>query len=128
MEFTSPAGKIHKQHINRVTIRFMKKGAFEIREGLVPAVAEKVFSQLKASSLLQVNRTRFHRPEEMDKEAKRNLENLREYANKLGKERSDREMREVEMDYQNLSSPMAAKNMTMNAQRIQRGSKDFDKK
>ncbi|MFC2064637.1 VWA domain-containing protein [Chloroflexota bacterium] len=128
MEFTSPAGNEHKLNVNRVTIRFKKQKTFEHREGLVEPVAEKIFVQLKASSLLRVNRTRTHRPDEMDKEARRSIDNLRNYASKLGKERSDREMREVEQDYHNLSDSVFAKTSSQYAQRVQRGSKDFDKK
>ena len=128
LEFVSPVGKKHKLNVNRVTVRFKEKNTFEQREGLIKQVAEKVFVQLKASSLLSVNRTRSHRPDDTDKEAKRNLDSLRKYANKLGKERSDREMRHITEDYRNLSDSVFAKNSTQYAQRVQRGSKDFNKK
>ena len=129
LEFNSPAGHEIKLPVNRVTVRFMEKTSFKLREGVVQPVAERVFTQLKATSVLGVSRVRASRPGEAEKKTQETLDNLRAYADKLGEDRADKEFKQVREDFLNFAaSPMAAKQAVMNANRTQRSSKDFDKK
>jgi Ca-activated chloride channel family protein len=129
LEFQSPAGHEIKLPVNRVTVRFMEQVAFQIREGLVLPVAEKVFMQLKAVSVLGVSRARSAQPAQAEQKARESLTSLRDYAEKLGEDRAEKELSSIREDYANFAaSPMAAKQAVFNANRTQRGSKDFDKK
>jgi len=129
LEFNSPAGHEIKLPVNRVTVRFMDKTAFKLSEGMVLPVAERVFTQLKAASVLGVSRMRAAKPEEAEKKTKETLDNLRAYAEKFGKDRAEKEFIQVSENFLHFAaSPMAAKQAVMDANRTQRSSKDFDKK
>jgi len=129
LEFNSPAGHGISLPVNRVTIRFISKAAFSVREGIVQPVAERVFVQLKASSVLGVSRLRVVKPVEAEKKTKEDLETLRAYAEKLGEDRAQKEFDIAREDFLYFaSSPMAAKSAVMNANRTQRSVKDFDNK
>jgi hypothetical protein len=52
LKFNSPAAHEITIPINRVTVRFIKSDAFQLREGMVLPVAEKIFVQMKANSVL----------------------------------------------------------------------------
>lgn len=129
LEFNSPAGHAIEMPVNRVTMRFTKKAAFQLRDGVVQQVAERVFIQLKAASVLGVSRTRAHTPGMAEKTTLETLENLRGYAEKLGEGRAEKEFEQVQEEfYTYAASPAIAKSAIMNAHRVQRASKDFDKK
>jgi len=107
----------------------MDKTAFKLSEGMVLPVAERVFTQLKAASVLGVSRMRAAKPEEAEKKTKETLDNLRAYAEKFGKDRAEKEFIQVSENFLHFAaSPMAAKQAVMDANRTQRSSKDFDKK
>ena len=128
LEFHTPAG--HSLHVglNRVTVRFKKPAAFQLREGVVPPVAERVLTQLKAASVLGVARTRALRPADAEKQSQTILENLHAYANLLGEERAKMETETVREQFvQYAASPAAAKLGVAAASRLQRGSKDFNR-
>lgn len=129
LDFNSPAGHAIRLPVNRVTIRFISKAAFSVRAGVVQPVAERVFVQLKASSVLSVSRFRVVKPGEADKKVKEDLDELRTYAEKLGEGRAQKEFDLAHDDFlYYASSPMAAKSAVMNANRTQRSIKDFDNK
>jgi Ca-activated chloride channel family protein len=129
LEFRSPAGHAIELSVNRVTMRFTRKAAFQLRDGVVQPVAERVFIQLKAASVMGVSRMRAYKPAEAEKKTKETLEDLRTYAEKLGEGRAEKEFDQVREDFQTYAaSPSDAKFAMMNANRIHRSSKDFDKK
>jgi Ca-activated chloride channel family protein len=128
LQFHSPAGNQHSLPVNRVTVRFMDKEAFQYRQGLVQPVAEKVFVQLKAASVLGVARVRSQKPADAEKVTHTVLESLRQYADLLGEERAELEFRAAEQDFAvYAASPASSKRAVYDANRTQRSSKDFDK-
>ena len=128
LTFHSPAGNQHSLPVNRVTVRFMDHKAFQHRQGLVQPVAEKVFVQLKAASVLGVARARSQKPADAEKVTHTVLESLRQYADLLGEDRADQETRAATEDFAvYASSPASSKNAIADAYRTQRSSKDFDK-
>jgi Ca-activated chloride channel family protein len=129
LEFYSPAGNKHNLPVNRVTVRFMDQKAFQHRQGLIQPVAEKVFVQLKAASVLGVARTRSQRPSDAEKVTHTFIESLRQYADLLGEDRAEQETRAAAQDFAvYAASPASSKNAIADAYRTQRSSKDFDKK
>jgi Mg-chelatase subunit ChlD len=129
LEFKSPAGNALSAPINRVTVRFMERDSFQLREGLIAPVAEKVFVQMRASSILGISRIRATQPTQAQQQSERILGNLREYADLLGKERSDREINELRAEFNAMAaSPVSAKASASLAFQSMRSSKDFDKK
>jgi Ca-activated chloride channel family protein len=128
LAFRSPAGNALECPLNRVTIRFLQSGAFQLREGVVMPVAERVFAQMKASSVLGLARTLSHKPAEASQQTRSHLDRLRAYADLLGKERADAEMGQAEAQLHALADkPAAAKNIFSQSYRAMRGTKDFDK-
>ena len=65
LEFRSPASNEITAPINRVTVRFLEAGVFQLRDGMVLPVAERVFAQMKAASILSVSRLLALRPAEV---------------------------------------------------------------
>jgi Ca-activated chloride channel family protein len=128
LEFHSPAGHSLQATLNRVTVRFKEREAFQFREGMILPVVERVFTQLKATCVLSVARARALRPAEAEKQSQTILENLQAYASLLGEERAKMETETVREQFvQYAASPAAAKMALANASRIQRGSKDFNR-
>jgi hypothetical protein len=128
LKFSSPANHEIMIPVNRVTIRFMAQEAFQLREGVVQPVAEKVFVQMKANSVLDFSRTRAHRPGDSEKKAESILASLHSYADLLGEERADEEIREMDSHiHQVAASPQYAKMSHDAAFRTSHSRKDFDK-
>lgn len=129
LEFRSPAGNSHNQPVNRVTVRFVARGQFQLRDGVVLPVAERVFTQMKAASVLDFSRVRTHRPQDAVQMGESIQDNLYKYADLLGDERASEEKLLLKEDMVAFAaSPVAAKQAVANAFRTQRASKDFDKK
>jgi Ca-activated chloride channel family protein len=129
LSFRSPAGHDLEVPLNRVTVRFMARGQFGIREGVVAPVVERVLSQMRAASVLGVSRTMAHKPEEAERHTKTSLDALRAYASLLGEERAEKEVIGIKERFSNLrASPAMAKNMVADAYTAQRGSKKFGRK
>ncbi len=128
LAFHSPAGNKHSLPVNRVTVRFMDQKAFQLRQGLVQPVAEKVFVQLKAASVLGVARTRSRKPADAEKVIHTAIQSLHQYADLLGEERAEQETRVAMEDFAvYAASPASAKHAVADAYRTQRSSKDFNK-
>jgi Ca-activated chloride channel family protein len=127
--FNSPAGHAISIPINRVTVRFVEQTTFQLREGMVLPVAERVFTQLKAASVLGVTRARAVQPATAEKQLHTVLDNLRAYAELLGEGRAAQEIDNARERFDlYASSPAAAKQAVSDAYRSQRSSKDFNKK
>lgn len=97
--YLSPAGNQLKSSLNRVTVRFVEKPAFELRAGVVPPVAERVLEHIKAANVLNVARAMAKSPTEGEKQLAEGRSRLRAYASLLGDERAAKEMRESEAHF-----------------------------
>ncbi len=129
LEFRSPAGNALTHTVNRVTVRFVKKGEFQLREGVVLPVAERVFTQMKAAGVLDFSRASTRRPQDAARMSKSIQENLFNYAELLGEERAGLEKDTISENMVSFAaSPAAAKQAVNRAFRTQRSTKDFDKK
>jgi hypothetical protein len=128
LQFHSPAAHAFEIPINRVTVRFMKSEAFQLREGMVLPVAEKVFVQMKASSVLGLARVRALRPAEAEKQTETILENLHAYINLFGEDRAEKEMHSIKEEFISIAaSPLKAKMASSLAFQAARSTKDFNK-
>jgi len=129
LAFTSPAGHELECSVNRVTVRFMEKAAFQLREGVVKPVAEKVFVQLKAVSVLEVSRSYAIQPQEAAQKADAIQSRLLDYADLLGEGRAEKEMAEVREDINLRAMPSAAaKQAVADSYSRMRSSRDFNKR
>jgi uncharacterized protein YegL len=128
LKFHSPAAHEITIPINRVTVRFMKSDAFQLREGIVLPVAEKVFYQMKANSVLGLSRIRALRPAEAEKQTEVILDRLHTYVDLLGEDRAEKEMHLIKEEFTSFAaSPVKAKMAQNAAFRSARSSKDFNK-
>jgi Ca-activated chloride channel family protein len=128
LEFQSPAGHMITIPINRVTVRFLKSDAFQLRVGMVLPVAEKVFSQMKANSVLGVSRIRALRPTQAKKQTETILASLEAYGELLGEDRVKEEMKLIKEEFiLSEASAAFAKQSVNSANRVVRSSKDFNK-
>lgn len=129
LQYRSPAGNLLHTKLNRVTVRFVKKAIFKLRDGIVLPVAERVFEQMKAASVLRVSRAYAMNAVDGQRQSEERLAAMHEYAVKLGDERAVEEMKIAEQSFGFMaSSPSAAKAAVADAFSKQRSSKDFDKK
>jgi Ca-activated chloride channel family protein len=129
LEFRSPAGNLWKSPLNRVTVRFKKSAGYQIQEGIVMPVAERVFTQLKAASVLGFSRSRALRPETAEAQSNLIMDQLNQYAVLLGKDRAEQEIDMVRDQMAAfIASPAAAKWAVADAHRKMRSSKDFKNK
>lgn len=125
--FHSPVGHTIECHINRVTVRFITQGAFELRQGVVQPVAERVFAQIKATSVLSVSRILTLQPKDAEQKTEAILTSLSIYADLLGVEWADKEMVRVREQFASLTaSPATAKQTVADAHRFIRATKEFN--
>lgn len=125
--FHSPVGHEIECQVNRVTIRFVAPDIYHLRQGVVQPIAERVFAQMKATSVLGVSRILAIQPKDAEQKAEAELNSLYAYADLLGEGRVEKEMREVKKQFATLTaSPAAAKQTVANANRFIRSTKDFD--
>jgi hypothetical protein len=83
---------------------------------------------MKASSVLEFSRTRAHRPADSEKKAESILASLHSYADLLGEERAEEEIREMNVHiHEAAASPQYAKMSHDAAFRTSHSRKDFDK-
>jgi Ca-activated chloride channel family protein len=128
LQYRSPAGNLLEAHLNRVTVRFVAGASFNLRDGVVLPVAERVLGQMKAANVLGVSRAYARSPEEGQRQAQTQLSSLREYAFLLGEERASYELQDAEQTLGVIAaSPAQAKVSVAAAFRKQRSSKDFNK-
>jgi hypothetical protein len=112
-----------------VTVRFVAQAAFNLQEGVVRPVAERVLEQLKAANVLGVSRAYTKSAADGRQQAEVQLAALRDYAAKLGKERADYEVAAAQETLGAIAAnPMAAKASVAAAFSRHRGTKDFKKK
>jgi len=129
LTFRSPAGHDLEVPLNRVTVRFMAKGKFDLREGVVAPVVEHVLLQMRAASVLGLARSIARKPEEREQRARISLESMRDYASLLGDERAEQEVMRIEERFYDLNaSPVSSKNAVADAFYTQRSSKKFGSK
>jgi hypothetical protein len=94
--YRSPAGNQLKSSLNRVTVRFVEGPAFQLRDGVVTPVAERVLVQIKAANVLGIARAMAKSPAEGQKQRDAGMSRLRAYASLLGDERAAAETEESE--------------------------------
>ena len=127
LAFHSPVGHDIGCPVNRVTVRFVTPGAFELRQGVIQPTAERVFIQLKAAQILEVSRLLATSPNTADQQAQTIVNRLQAYADLLGEGRANEEMNAVNAQFTSLSaSPAAAKQTVANAYHLIRSTKDFN--
>jgi Ca-activated chloride channel family protein len=125
--FHSPVGHTIECQVNRVTVRFITQGTFELRQGVVQPVAERVFAQIKATSMLSVSRILALQPKDAEQKMKAILTSLYIYADLLGEKQAEKEMDKVRDQFASLTaSPAAAKQTVADAHRFIRATKDFN--
>jgi len=126
LSYLTPANHSIKTTINRVTVRFVKKAQFQITEGVVAPVAEKVLGQMRATQVLRFSRFRYTPGVDAVQEAKKNIDAIYQYASRLGEKRAVREKQELDLEIHELdSSPLYAKFAQNAAYRHIRSTKDF---
>jgi len=129
MTYLSPAGNRWQEQVNRVTVVFVKKSNFKIQDGLVKPVAERVYRQMKAASVLEMTRSMAAHPGEARAEAGRISQGLQEYAEVIGEDFVKQEVADIREQYNILAAaPAMAKKAVSDAFRSMKGSKDFEKK
>ncbi|NMC14009.1 MAG: VWA domain-containing protein [Chloroflexi bacterium] len=129
LEYQSPAGNYLSHSLNRVTVRFVEHIGFKIQDGVISPVAERVLNQMKASDILNVSRAFALNPEKGEQEMAFGLNQMRQYAVKLGEERAEYEAKEVEEKFFAMrSSPSLSKMHVAAAFVHSRRTKDFSKK
>jgi Ca-activated chloride channel homolog len=128
LTFRSPAGSALECPVNRVTVRYIDPKDFQLREGMVAGVAERIFAQLKAASVLRVSRLIAQRPADEIQQAEVILSNLRNYAELLGEGRAEKEIEAVQEQFATLvDSSVTSKRSVADAHRMIRSSRDFGK-
>jgi Ca-activated chloride channel family protein len=125
VSYQTPSNHTLGMELNRVTVRFVEETSFQLRDGVVTPVAERVLSQIKAANVLGVSRAMAKTPAEGARQTQIELERLREYAAKLGEERVEYETNEIQGTFNLMAaSPVAAKMHVSRSHRLQRSSKD----
>lgn len=129
LTYQSPAGNNLSTSLNRVTVRFVEHGGFKLRDGVVAPIVERVLSQMKASDVLSVSRAFAVNPEKGEQEMSFGLNQMHQYAAKLGEERADYETKDVQEKFAAMrASPVTAKLHVAAAFAQTRSAKDFFKK
>jgi Ca-activated chloride channel family protein len=127
--YRSPAGSQLVSALNRVTVRFVAGLAFQLNEGVVTPVAERVAKQMRAAQVLRFARASARGIGEELSQAERERGRLKEYVQLLGDEKARQMLGELEQDLQHVraASP-AAKHVTAQAFKANRFMRDLDKK
>lgn len=129
LAYQSPAGNNLNTHLNRVTVRFVEHSGFKLRDGVVAPVVERVLKQMKASDVLSVSRAFAVNLEKGEQEMSFGLNQMRQYAAKLGEERAEYETKDVEEKFAAMRASPATAKMHVSAAFAQtRSTKDFFKK
>ncbi len=124
LTYESPAGNMLKSSLNRVTLRVVDPTHFNLRDGAIAPVIEKVLAQMKAEHVLALSRTMRQEPEEAEKEQAARVESLRAYATLLSDERAAQETAYMQDELQDMtSSPLTLKSTVAAASSLQRGTR-----
>jgi Ca-activated chloride channel family protein len=130
--YRSPVGNDLRSILNRVTVRFVEQPAFQVRDGVVLPVAERVFEHMKAASVLEMARTAARgapaAAEQTRADAAGLAAGLVAYAKLLGEERAETAAAEAVfgLDAMRGLAPGEAKAAVAAAFARQRGAKSFD--
>lgn len=128
LTFRSPAGHDLEMPLNRVTVRFISRGQFGLRQGVVAPVVERVLVKMSAASVLGLSRVMARAPEEVEQRTRTSLDALRQYASLLGEERAAQEVQGIADRLSALqASPASAKQAVSFAYSAVRSKKDFGK-
>ena len=129
LTYRSPANNELSTTLNVVTVRYNAADSFELRDGAVLPVVERVLEQMRARSVLSTARsTATHGVAVAEKRLRASFADLRGYASLLGEEEaSEFDELQVPAFMRVQSAPRAAKAAVADAFRRQRGTKDFDK-
>lgn len=126
--YNSPAGNQLAAVLNRVTVRFVEQTSFQLREGVVLPVAERVAKQMRATQVLRYSRAVTRGVEDEVQQADREQQKLREYMHLLGEEEAQKMVGEMEQDlYAVRAASPAAKQVMADAFRVQRAMRKQDK-
>jgi hypothetical protein len=125
----TPAGKTLSAPLNRVTVRIAAPAEYQLREGLVPPVAENIFKHMKAAQVLNLSRAYAVSPAAAREVSQKGTSELHEYAKLLGEDRLLKEQASIQDLASMPASPAAAKQRVSDSYRYARSTKDFmDKK
>jgi Mg-chelatase subunit ChlD len=110
--------------LNKVTVRY--ESPFTFTDGVVVPVAEKVYQQLEASTIISFSRARSIDPQEAVEEHRQVRQNIYEYARKLGRERAEESIAEYDHQYQSMFlSSLQSKQVLNRYYQRSRPRKDF---
>ena len=129
LKYRSPAGNELTTPLNVVTLRFIPTPGFELRDGAVVPVVERVLGQMQARGVLHHARVSATLGvADAGSAARHSVAELHSYAELLGKDRAEK----VTQDQQQLlyamaAAPSVAKASVNEAHRRHRGTKKFDK-
>lgn len=128
VEYLSPIGSRLKSSLNRVTLRFVSQPSFQLSDGAVKPVVERVMEHFKAVSVLGISRASYRSDVEGARTAEQAMQNLRQYARLLGDERAEKEMHEFETEYDTMRrSSLSFKQAVSQSYARHRGAKKFSK-
>jgi Ca-activated chloride channel family protein len=129
LTYFSPANNELSTTLNVVTVRYAAPDSFEMRDGAVLPVVERVLEQMRARSVLTTARsTATHGLALAEKRLRADFADLRGYASLLGEEEAfEFDEMAVPAFLARQSAPRAAKAAVAAAFRRQRGTKKFDK-
>jgi len=126
LSYLTPANHPITTDINRVTVRFVKKAQFQMTEGVVVPVAEKVLGQMRAAQVLRFSRFRYTPGVNAVEEAQKDIDAIFQYASRLGEKRAMQEKQKLDMEIHEMDlSPLYAKFAQNVAYRRIRSTKDF---
>lgn len=105
LTYKSPAGSRLRCSLNQVTVRVVEAGQFQLREGVVAPVAERVLGQLKSAAVLTASRSLAHSPADGLRAQAASLQRVAEYAGLMGDERALKEKADLESAFQVFAAP-----------------------
>jgi Ca-activated chloride channel family protein len=126
--YRSPVDRALATRLNRVSVRFVEPDAFQLREGVVLPVVERVARQIHAAQVLEVSRVMARDPAEGRREAASKRQALRAYAQLLGDSPSRGELAELGEEYALMADPSLSKLAMSSSYRRIRSTKSFGKR
>ncbi len=127
--YRSPAGNELTTPLNTVTLHYVAADEFTIETGAVEPVVRQVLGQMRARQVLQTARTRaVAGASAADEEARREMEELRAYASRLGADAAAEVATEQEQELMEVTQAQdtaATKAVVNRAFSVQRGTKTF---
>jgi Ca-activated chloride channel family protein len=96
VQYLTPAGNRLATPLNRVTVRFVAPESFQIRQGVVEPVAERVAQQMRAAQVLNYSRAVARRADDEVQQVERERIKLREYLQLLDEEIASKMVSEMD--------------------------------